>query len=166
MSFWTQNPSILFNSNYITQIWPYSYMNKDSKFNAMTRFVILLSLFGYMCFNRILILILGIILIGVIVLIYNQNKEGYGNSYYKTYDTVDIDIKENNPFNNVLMTDYKFDVQKKEAPLDYTPELENKINEKTKQSILEQNKDNADMIYMFSDNKTNFEFEPQGRQSN
>ena len=84
MSFWTQNPSILFNSNYITQIWPYSYMNKDSKFNAMTRFVILLSLFGYMCFNRILILILGIILVGVIVLIYNQNKEGYGNYYYKT----------------------------------------------------------------------------------
>jgi len=166
MSFWTQNPSILFNSNYITQIWPYSYMNKDSKFNAMTRFVILLSLFGYMCFNRILILILGIILIGVIVLIYNQNKEGYGNSYYKTYDTVDIDIKENNPFNNVLMTDYKFDVQKKEAPLDYTPELENKINEKTKQSILEQNKDNADMIYMFSDNKTNFEFEQSMRQFN
>jgi len=166
MSFWTQNPSILFNSNYITQIWPYSYMNKDSKFNAMTRFVILLSLFGYMCFNRILILILGIILIGVIVLIYNQNKEGYGNSYYKTYDTVDIDIKENNPFNNVLMTDYKFDVQKKEAPLDYTPELENKINEKTKQSILEQNKDNADMIYMFSDNKTNFEFEQSMRKFN
>ena len=166
MSFWTQNPSILFNSNYITQIWPYSYMNKDSKFNAMTRFVILLSLFGYMCFNRILILILGIILIGVIVLIYNQNKEGYGNSYYKTYDTVDIDIKENNPFNNVLMTDYKFNVQKKEAPLDYTPELENKINEKTKQSILEQNKDNADMIYMFSDNKTNFEFEQSMRQFN
>ena len=166
MSFWIQNPSILFNSNYITQIWPYSYMNKDSKFNAMTRFVILLSLFGYMCFNRILILILGIILIGVIVLIYNQNKEGYGKSYYKTYDTVDIDIKENNPFNNVLMTDYKFDVQKKEAPLDYTPELENKINEKTKQSILEQNKDNADMIYMFSDNKTNFEFEQSMRQFN
>ncbi len=166
MSFWIQNPSILFNSNYITQIWPYSYMNKDSKFNAMTRFVILLSLFGYMCFNRILILILGIILIGVIVLIYNQNKEGYGNSYYKMYDTVDIDIKENNPFNNVLMTDYKFDVQKKEAPLDYTPELENKINEKTKQSILEQNKDNADMIYMFSDNKTNFEFEQSMRQFN
>jgi hypothetical protein len=166
MSFWTQNPSILFNSNYITQIWPYSYMNKDSKFNAMTRFVILLSLFGYMCFNRILILILGIILIGVIVLIYNQNKEGYGNYYYKKYDSEEIDIKEGNPFNNVLMTDYKFDVQKKEAPLDYTPEIENKINEKTKQSILEQNKDNADMIYMFSDNKSNFEFEQSMRQFN
>jgi len=166
MSFWTQYPSILFNSNYITQIWPYSYMNKDSKFNAMTRFVILLSLFGYMCFNRILILILGIILIGVIVLIYNQNKEGYGNYYYKKYDSEEIDIKEGNPFNNVLMTDYKFDVQKKEAPLDYTPEIENKINEKTKQSILEQNKDNADMIYMFSDNKSNFEFEQSMRQFN
>jgi hypothetical protein len=166
MSFWTQNPSILFNSNYITQIWPYSYMNKDSKFNAMTRFVILLSLFGYMCFNRILILILGIILIGVIVLIYNQNKEGYDNYYYKTYDPAELDIKGGNPFNNVLMTDYKFNPKKKEAPVEYTPEIENKINEKTKESILEQNKDNADMIYMFSDNKTNFEFEQSMRQFN
>ena len=166
MSFWTQNPSILFNSNYITQIWPYSYMNKDSKFNAMTRFVILLSLFGYMCFNRILILILGIILVGVIVLIYNQNKEGYGNYYYKTYDPAEIDIKSSNPFNNVLMTDYKYNVKKKEAPIDYTPEIENKINETTKQSILEQNKDNSDMIYMFSDDKTNFEFEQSMRQFN
>lgn len=166
MSFWTQNPSILFNSNYITQIWPYSYMNKDSKFNAMTRFVILLSLFGYMCFGRILILILGIIIIGVIALIYNNNIEAYGNSYYKTYDAAELDIKEGNPFNNVLMTDYKFNVEKKEAPTEYTPKIENEINEKTKQSILEQNKDNADMVYMFSDNKTNFEFEQSMRQFN
>jgi len=166
MSFWTQNPSILFNSKYITQIWPYSYMNKESKFNAMTRFVILLSLFGYMCFGRILILILGIIIIGVIVLIYNNNIEGYSNSYFKSYDENELHIKENNPFNNVLMSDYKYNIDKKEAPLEYTPEIENKINETTKLSILEQNKDNADMIYMFSDNKTNFEFEQSMRQFN
>jgi hypothetical protein len=166
MSFWTQNPSILFNSKYITQIWPYPYMNKDSKFNAMTRFVILLSLFGYMCFGRILILILGIILVGAFVLIYNNNIEGYTNSYFKTYEANELDIKGNNPFNNVLMSDYKYNVDKKEAPLEYTPEIENKINETTKLSILEQNKDNADMIYMFSDNKTNFEFEQSMRQFN
>jgi hypothetical protein len=71
-----------------------------------------------------------------------------------------------NPFNNVLMSDYKFNIDKTEAPLEYTPEIENKINETTKLSILEQNKDNADMIYMFSDNKTNFEFEQSMRQFN
>ena len=166
MTFWTQNPSILFNSKYITQIWPYSYMNKDDKFNAITRFVILLSLFGYMCINRILILILGIIIIGVIVLIYNNNKEGYLSSYFKEYKKDEIQIVENNPFNNVLISDYKYNTDKKEAIQDYTPEIENKLNESIKQSILEQNKDNTDMIYMFSDDKQNFEFEQNMRQFN
>jgi hypothetical protein len=168
MSFWIQNPSILFNSNYITQIWPYSYMNKDSKFNAITRFVILLSLFGYMCINRIIILILGIIIIGLIVLLYNNNKEGYLSSYFKEYKKDEINIIENNPFNNVLMTDYKYNSEKKEdQPVnEYTPEVENKLNETIKNSILEQNKDNTDMIYMFSDDKHNFEFEQNMRQFN
>ena len=166
MTFWTQNPSILFNSNYITQIWPYSYMNKDDKFNAITRFVILLSLFGFMCINRILILILGIIIIGIIVLLYNNNKEGYLSSYFKEYNKDEIKITENNPFDNVLMSDYKYNTDKKEAIQDYTPEIENKLNESIKQSILEQNKDNSDMIYMFSDNKQNFEFEQNMRQFN
>jgi len=166
MSFWVQNPSILFNSNYITQIWPYSYMNKDDKFNAMTRFVILISLFGYMCFNRVLILILGIIIIGIIVLLYNNNKESFLSSYFTQYKKDEIVIKENNPFNNVLISDYKYNIEKEEAPQDYTPEVENKINESIKQSILEQNKDNSDMIYMFSDEKNNFEFEQNLRQFN
>ena len=166
MTFWTQNPSILFNSNYITQIWPYSYMNKDDKFNAVTRFVILLSLFGFMCINRILILILGIIIIGIIVLLYNNNKEGYLSSYFKEYNKDEIKITENNPFDNVLMSDYKYNTDKKEAMQDYTPEIENKLNESIKQSILEQNKDNSDMIYMFADEKQNFEFEQNMRQFN
>ena len=166
MTFWTQNPSILFNSNYITQIWPYSYMNKEDKFNAITRFVILISLFGYMCINRIVILILGIIIVGVIVLLYNNNKEGYLSSYFKEYKKDEIQIKENNPFDNVLISDYKYNTDKKEAIQDYTPEIENKINETIKQSILEQNKDNSDIIYMFADDKNNFEFEQNLRQFN
>ena len=165
MSFWIENPSILFNSSYITQIWPDSYMNKDSKYNAITRLVILLSLFGYMCINRFIILLLGLVIIGVIVLLYKNDKEGY-TPYFKEYKENEITIKQNNPFNNVLMTDYKYDVNKEEAPQDYTPEIEENINEKTKQSILEQNKDNSDMIYMFSDEKNNFEFEQGMRQFN
>jgi hypothetical protein len=141
-------------------------MNKDDKFNAMTRFVILISLFGYMCFNRVLILILGIIIIGIIVLLYNNNKESFLSSYFTQYKKDEIVIKENNPFNNVLISDYKYNIEKEEAPQDYTPEVENKINESIKQSILEQNKDNSDMIYMFSDEKNNFEFEQNLRQFN
>jgi FtsZ-interacting cell division protein ZipA len=119
-----------------------------------------------MCINRIVILILGIIIVGVIVLLYNNNKEGYLSSYFKEYKKDEIQIKENNPFDNVLISDYKYNTDKKEAIQDYTPEIENKINETIKQSILEQNKDNSDMIYMFADDKNNFEFEQNLRQFN
>jgi hypothetical protein len=163
MSFWIHNPSILFDYKHITELWPYSFMNKDEKLNAITRFIILLSLFGYMCINRIIILILGLIIIGGIVLLYKSQKEGYISSYYPTL--IDsVTIQENNPFSNVLMTDYKYNPHKEEAPQEYTPQIEKNINDAAKQSILEQNINNTDMVDMFGNDKNNFEFEQNMRQ--
>lgn len=163
MSFWIHQPSILFNSKHITEIWPYSYMSKDDKLNAITRFVILISLFGFMCINRFIIIILGLIVIGSIVLLYKSQKEGYISSYYPVLDESKTNITDNNPFNNVLLTDYKYNPQKEESNQEYTPDLEKKINDAAKQSILEQNVSNTDMIYMFGDDKSNFEFEQSMR---
>ena len=59
MKFWADNPSILFDSQYITEIWVYSNMDTNQKLNAISRLVILLSLIGYVCFNRYIIFILG-----------------------------------------------------------------------------------------------------------
>jgi hypothetical protein len=163
MSFWIHNPSILFDSKHITEIWPYSYMNKDDKLNASTRLIILITLIGYMCINRVIILILGLILIGCIVLLYKSQKEGYTSSYYPTIIDTST-ITDNNPFSNVLMTDYKYNTHKEEAPKEYTPDIEKKINDAAKQSILEQNLDNTDMIYMFDNEKNDFDFEKSMRQ--
>ena len=113
MSFWIENPSILFNSSYITQLWPYSYMNKDSKYNAVTRLVILLSLFGYMCINRFIILLLGLIIIGVIVLLYKNDIEGY-TPYFKEYNENEINIKQNNPFNKIILQKLRKILMKKQ----------------------------------------------------
>ena len=57
MSFWIHNPSILFDSKHITELWPYSFMDKDAKLNAATRLIILITLFGYMCINRFIIIL-------------------------------------------------------------------------------------------------------------
>ena len=32
MSFWINDPTILFNQKYIKQIWPYSYLNYEPKY--------------------------------------------------------------------------------------------------------------------------------------
>ncbi len=163
MSFWIHNPSILFDSKHITEIWPYSFMNKDQQLNAATRFIILITLFGYMCINRVIILILGLIIIGCIVLLYKNKKEGYMSSYFPV-SSEPVTITDNNPFSNVLMTDYKYNTHKAEASKDYTPETEQNLNDTIKRSILEQNIDNSDMVDMFGNDKNNFEFEQNMRQ--
>jgi hypothetical protein len=163
MSFWIHNPSILFDSKHITEVWPYSFMNKDQQLNAATRFIILITLFGYMCINRVIILILGLIIIGCIVLLYKSKKEGYMSSYFPVSSEPST-ITDNNPFSNVLMTDYKYNTHKAEASKDYTPETEQNLNDTIKRSILEQNLDNSDMVDMFGNDKNNFEFEQNMRQ--
>ena len=163
MSFWIHNPSILFDSKHITELWPYSFMDKDAKLNAATRLIILITLFGYMCINRFIIVILGLIIIGLIVLLYKTKKEGYMSSYYPTLNDY-APIQDNNPFSNVLMTDYKYNTHKEEAPQEYTPAIEKNINDTIKQSILDQNSNNSDMADMFGNDKNNFEFEQNMRQ--
>ena len=163
MSFWIHNPSILFDSKHIIELWPYSHMNKDEKLNAATRLIILITLVGYMCINRVIIIILGLIIIAGIVFLYNTQKEGYTSSYFPILNE-STPIIENNPFSNTLMTDYKYNVNKEEPTKEYTPEIEKKINDAVKQSILEQNIDNTDMVNMFGNAKNNFEFEQGMRQ--
>jgi len=160
MTFWIENPTILFDSNYIYQIWPYSSMSKSEKLNAMTRFVILLTIIGYICINRFLIVVLGLIMIGIIMLLYKQKE---GMSSYFDYNKKQ-DIYQNNPFSNVLITDYKFNPGKLEFKEEYNPDLENRLNNATKATILELNSDNKDIGNLFISDVNNLEFEQNMRQ--
>jgi hypothetical protein len=95
---------------YITQIWPYSYLTYDEKLNAITRFIILITLLGYVLLNRFIIVVLGLIVVGSIVLLYKK-KEGLLFPYYGVNDQQEIE--QNNPFGNVMMSDYKYNPNKK-----------------------------------------------------
>jgi hypothetical protein len=161
MSFWVNEPTILFNKKYITQIWPYSYLTYDEKLNAITRFIILITLLGYVLLNRVIIVVLGLIVVGIIVLLYKK-KEGLLFPYYGVNDQQDIE--QNNPFGNVLMTDYKFNPNKKEVNADYTPDLENSINRKIKDFIVQENNDNNEIYNLFNNIGDQFSFEQNNRQ--
>jgi hypothetical protein len=161
MSFWINNPSILFNSQHITEIWPKTNMPRDEKLNAITRLIILISLIGYMCINRIIIIVFGLIFIGIIVLLYKTRKEGM--MPYLEHDS-SSEIYSNNPFNNVLITDYLFNPDKPEFNEEYTPDLESRINNSIKSSIVEQNKDNDNITDMFKTDSDNLELEQNSRQ--
>jgi hypothetical protein len=161
MSFWVNQPTILFDKNHITQIWPYSYLTYEEKLNATTRFVILITLLGYVLLNRFIIVVLGLIVIGCIVLLYKK-KEGMLFPYYGINDQQEIE--QNNPFGNVLMTDYKFNPNKKEVNSDYTPDLENSLNSKIKDFIVQENNDNNEIYNLFNNIGDQFSFEQNNRQ--
>ena len=45
--FWINDPTILLNKNYITEIWPNNNYNLARKLNAITRTIIILTILGY-----------------------------------------------------------------------------------------------------------------------
>ena len=45
--FWSSEPMILLNKDYILQMWPLISMNIESKLNAISRLVIVLSILGF-----------------------------------------------------------------------------------------------------------------------
>jgi|688.fasta_scaffold327124_3 hypothetical protein len=157
MKFWADNPSILFDSQYITEIWVYSNMDTNQKLNAISRLVILLSLIGYVCFNRYIIFILGLIILGVIVIIHKSGKkEGFTD--VEEYQR----ITSNNPLQNLLLPEYKYKEPDRVAPK-YDKQVEDNINENAKNFILQENKDNADIGNIFSNLGDKFEFEQSMR---
>jgi len=156
MKFWADNPSILFDSTYLDEIWIYSGMDTNQKLNAISRLVILLTLLGYVCFNRYIIFILGLILLGLIVIIHKSIKEKEKEGFKDVEDYQRI--TSNNPLENVLLPDYKYNKNKKHVSK-YDTQKESLINETAKNFILQENKDNSDIGNIFSNLGDIFEFE-------
>jgi len=77
--FWGNDPFILLNKDYIFQAWPLQTMSFEEKLNSISRFVILLSILGYIITRTANILGVGIITLFMIFIMYKlrkQNAEG------------------------------------------------------------------------------------------
>ncbi len=161
MKFWLDEPTILFNSKYILEIYPYDSMDKNEKLNAVTRFIILITLFGYMCINNYIIFILGLIMIGIVIFMYRVQND-------KVEPFTDIStqqpIESSNPLRNVMMDDYKYNVKKSAVDTEYSPQIEQAINRETQNFILQENKDNHEMNTTFTSLGDKLQFEQSMRQ--
>ena len=65
--FWLNDPKILFHKDKLLEVWPYTQLSFNQKINATTRFVIYVSLIGYVFLNNYLILLLGVIIIFILI---------------------------------------------------------------------------------------------------
>jgi hypothetical protein len=73
--FWANDPTVLFNKDYILQMWPLQTMTFDEKLNAISRLIIVLSILGFVLTKSIRFLVIGIITLAIIYFVYKMRKQ-------------------------------------------------------------------------------------------
>jgi len=74
-TFWLNNPTILFNNDHITELWPSSNLDYVSKLNAVTRLVILLTIIGFFTSGFFKILVSAGITLVIIAMMYKSKRK-------------------------------------------------------------------------------------------
>jgi hypothetical protein len=174
-TFWLNNPTILFDKNAITELWPVETMTREQKINAITRLVILLTLVGFLFLNNIKILITGIIAILILLFTYYiLNKNANLNKLTETFSNEEIyeKVKHNftnptstNPIMNILLPEIQDNPNRLEAAPSYNNAVKKSINEETKDFIANNFENNENIKNnLFNNEVDNFEFEQSMRQ--
>jgi hypothetical protein len=148
--FWSNDPTILLNKDVILEIWPTPSMSFESKMNAISRIVIVLSTLGFIFTMKPHFLIMGIITLAIILSIYKYRKqtivtnikENFAQRKKKNQNknmdselitnpvTLDSVLRNNfhpttkqNPFGNVLLTDIMDEPLRKAAAPSFNPDV-------------------------------------------
>lgn len=152
--FWSNDFTVIFNKNYITELWPSPEMSYEQKLNAITRCVLLLTFLGFIGTMNVNIIIVGLLTIGVIYFMFKQRKvratkEGFGavlrndppiklrgsEEVEKVVESEFDSGTKRNPFGNVLLTDIMDNPDKRSAPPSFNPDIEEKITKNVKRSV-------------------------------
>jgi len=144
-NFWLENPNILLNKNYLTEIWPNNDFDLARKLNAITRIIVIMAILGYFLTKSIYIPVSAIVSLVVLVIIYKskketkaQTKEGFLSNSVQKNELNKILEKEftmptkKNPVMNVLMNEYKENPKRKPAAPSYNNEVRAEINDNVK----------------------------------
>ena len=133
--FWVNDPNVLVTS---FSIWPMPHMNKNDKFNAISRLILMMTLLGVFLTKSTNLLITGVITLAVIAFLYYAKdktpevKESFTNvckgPVYKSVP--------DNPLSNVQLPEIQFNPTRDKAPLAATKKQEKTINQNTKEMII------------------------------
>jgi len=163
IQFWVNEPTILFNKDYIFELWPSTNMCYEQKLNAISRLIILLSILGYILTMSKTVIIVGMLTLAVIYVLFTMRKkkltkatlenfEVKGNEVTGMFDknpksyvnpvTLDAvlstEFKEGNkknPFSNVLLTQIMDEPDRKAAPPAFNVDCEQDITKNVKRSV-------------------------------
>ena len=179
--FWSENPNILLNNDFLFELFPVENMSFEQKLNAISRTIVLLSLVTFFYTKSIRILLIGMVSLFFIFMLHKsksvdakeiqqkKNGEGFADSLstpakelYKTTDMMNVFKKPDstNPFGNVLVTDYINDPQRKPAPPAFNENVNLEIVEQAKEFVRKSNPDQPDITEkLFKDLGDEYVFE-------
>jgi hypothetical protein len=187
--FWSENPNILLNNDFLFEFFPVENMSFEQKLNAISRTVVLLSILTFLYTKSIRILFVGAVSLFFIFMLHKskavdakeiKEKKGEGfesadsssssssvpltpaKQLYKTTDMMNVFQKpeSTNPFGNVLVTDYITNPQRKPAPPAFNENINLEIIEQAKEFVRKSNPDQPDITdKLFKDLGDEYVFE-------
>lgn len=194
ISFWAENTNILLNPGHFTELFPSNDMTYNQKLNAITRFVIILTIAVYLLTRTFRSIIFGILSVFSIYLVHHyytmtQLRENAKRDAFTNLDGRnasnnpalaalgdDADMlgsptevfdqpTAKNPFSNVLITDVTGNPKKKPAPPAYNEKVNKTILEAAKEAVINANPDQQDISEkLFKDLGEQLTFEQSMRQ--
>ncbi len=188
--FWSNNPNILLNSEYLFELFPTEDMSFEQKLNAVSRMLVLLTIMTFLYTKSTHILLVGAVSVFFVYLLFKhksaekdeikQKKEGFGaqrnfdattpaQMLYKVDKPVEVFQRPDagNPFGNVLPTDYIYNPKRKPAPPSGNSNVAADIVEQAKQFVRNANPDQPDITEkLFKDLGDEYVFEQSLRPFN
>jgi hypothetical protein len=163
IQFWSNDPTILFNKEYIFELWPTSSMCYEQKLNSISRLIILLTILGYILTMSKRVLIVGVLTLLVIYVLFTMRKQKITKNMLENFDiqgnevtglfdnkpksfvnpvTLDAVLRtefkegnKKNPFSNVLLTQINDDPNRKAAPPAFNVDVEEDITKNVKKAV-------------------------------
>jgi hypothetical protein len=187
--FWSDDPNVLLNNEFMFEFFPVEKMSFEQKLNAISRTVILLTLMTFLYTKSVRILIIGGISLFFIFMLHKSKKVENNDMQKKKEGFYEIMSDKNgspadplksadlsnvfrepdsaNPFGNVLVTDYIYDPKRKPAPPAYNQKVNEDIIEKAKEVVRNANPDQPDITEkLFTDLGDQYVFEQSLRPFN
>jgi hypothetical protein len=158
ISFWFNDPTILFNKNYILELCPVDTMSYEQKLNAISRLIIALTVLGYILTMTPRILVVGGFTLSLIVGLYKMRKQKLTKNMLENFELQQAKINEpqilvnpvtlesmlktefkegtkKNPFSNVLLTQINDEPERKAAPPSFNAEVDADITKNIKRTV-------------------------------
>jgi hypothetical protein len=163
IQFWSNDPTILFNKEYIFELWPTTSMCYEQKLNSISRLIILLTILGYILTMSKRVILVGVLTLLVIYVLFTMRKQKITKNMLENFDiqgnevtgmfdnkpksfvnpvTLDAVLRtefkegnKKNPFSNVLLPQINDDPNRKAAPPSFNVDVDEDITKNVKKAV-------------------------------